>query len=460
MIKEIEKPTAAEIHKSLFDYASNPEKVPGSLQTLAKVLDIAFSHLNHMRIKLDNEIDNEINKPSYSVTTTEGEVRTFPRRSFNKDLKESEKLPVFNMVVKIRNDFNIIRDLAKLTKAVEEEHNNKMDEYGLDHPMMFIDTSKQLREYWKYIADHLAIFIQESEDKISKVEGFKKDSAASALAALREYQKVLEILAKSFEEESSKEDSEIRPHIDNTPHLELGWQETKKKLEVLLERLTQRHPKKKLTHYKKDPQKFIFRTIRLIGNKAQREILEKLNDQARESFINHAQSELFRKAGLGELKPFEKIVDKNQEKLTNLKDKLTSNKGDLDREKQNNNQKEVDKLILQRVKLQKELASLLISIVYSEELFESKSGSFSFSDVIEKNQANCMMKGELLHQLWANYCGEASLAALSIEHFFSIVKLADDTLLSLDEFPKKISASDNNIIEIGKHEKIISSKFI
>ena len=84
---------------------------------------------------------------------------------------------------------------------------------------------------------------------------------------------------------------------------------------------------------------------------------------------------------------------------------------------------------------------------------------YALSDALKENYLNCIVRGQVLHQLWKHYCGEASLAVLADEHFFSVVRLADGSFLSLDGIPEWFT-EDESVFEVGEHERLYESSVL
>jgi len=68
-----------------------------------------------------------------------------------------------------------------------------------------------------------------------------------------------------------------------------------------------------------------------------------------------------------------------------------------------------------------------------------------------------MMRSELLHQLWINYCGEDTFAVTIPSHIFSVVELANKTFLKLEGIPKPFDLKSQKygyIYGFGKHSRL------
>lgn len=492
------------------------ERKPHDIRVLVPLLQTVFSHLNHLSIEYVPK-SSLTGKDTFAVTTVDEPNQDFVRRVFHTpntkdaaatfDEREKENLPVFRLHIQIGENFNIVTDLPKLIASVEQKHNSKMKEYNQDSPMVFIDTSRQLQRYWEFMSDKLSEFIVANTEKICEIHDDKNQNRAIGetilLPTLQAYQQLTTLFSEGFAN-AAKENtfSETKPEIDTTPYLEIEWNKTQKILTGLLERLTstqdqQVNSQKRLRAYQENPTSFLLRLVGIGGVTAQEKMLEQLHTQARIVFFHHCEVELYRKTSLGRLLERIRLKDtqegakddvaevvrndpfypKNadgadhwfvwwiydnfpgsQQELTNLQNQLTQNKAKLTEAKANGLNEKT--FIQERKELQRNLAGKLCSIIYSKKLFAYKSGANSFSDAIEENQVNCMLRAELFHQLWAEYAGESSLAALAFKHFYAVIQLADKSLLSVDAIPQIINPMDPSIYEIGNNEKLYQAALL
>lgn len=479
-----EKPTAQE------KAANRP-----TLQILAPVLDAVFGQLNHMTIN----VDRSLSEPFKIIVSEQGK-ENFPRRLFltpNTSTTTATftetgpaSLNVFELQVKISPDFNVLRDLPGLIAGVEKAHNQQMTKYSNSEPMVFINTSAQLADYWQFFAQKLSEFASLHQGQLLNI----KDQAAPEdqqnlgeqfiLPSLQAYGELCRLIAQGFKQAASDQTTlaEQAENIDSTAVFSHAWQATEEKLGKILEKLAL----KKATNTRSITQIWSLAAT-VIGNRAQEEILDTLHTQARSAFFQHAKAELFRKAGLGELfeRPpkteqndpaevmlhNEEIVTSGlgeehpyiewlreefpaeQKQLENLKVAIQAQKDNLNQTIDTNNQAILKEVLSQ---LQIRLAHQLCALVYSGKFFAYKTDNYSFADATDHNFVNCMVRGELLHQFWQTYAGENSFGVIKVEHYFLVVKTASNLLLSLDGVPDEIdfNIKEKNYLQIGLHEQL------
>lgn len=217
----------------------------------------------------------------------------------------------------------------------------------------------------------------------------------------------------------------------------------------------------------------------MVSGEAQRKMMEELHTQARDVFFHHCEAELWRKAGLGSLwerlrgdesvadvvsidkdsDNFKSFIDeffpRDQQKLMEIKNLLKQNQGKLEVADPYKRQE----LIRNRTQLQRSLLDTLCAIVFSQKFFKYTSEKYSFSDAIERSEVNCMVRSEILHQLYIYYAEEPTLGVILIGHMYSLVKLADGRYFSLDGIPTEIQVTDRSFY-VGKHEKIYQAAMV
>ncbi len=467
----------------------------GSLTALTKVLNIAFAHLNHMEIVFD-----EKNEQSFVVKTEEKAGGHFPRRLFKTPNTRSAmgtyketgfvSLPIFDMKVILGPSFNVVTDLPKLIAEVQKKHNEQMAAYQQQEPMVFIDTSRQLANYWQFMSAQLRQFIADNREKLNSIKDLKQESNVSQsgenifIHRLETFAKLYELIAQGFID--TKAEIPLAQEVDTTPVLQEIWQPTREYLDKLLNStlVKAERQQKNLKTVSTPISKFLQLTFQVLEKINVQNILSELNTQASLAFFHHCQAELFRKAGLGEL--FERLDgEENHDpaELTMNKDSFRDNKFDenhhyvrwlrnefpraeaeltkignkISKLKQELNQKKdpADKrqCIYDLTDTQIFLALKLCALVYSENFFLYDKDKYSFSDAIEQNYVNCVSIAELLYQLWKKYAGETTFAAMSKGHFFSVAKLANGQFLSLDIKPN-IFVKNFSTYELGEHEKL------
>lgn len=489
--------SAEQLLSNLADLAATKEQKekPYSLQVLAPVLNVVFSHLNHLEIVFKPDLDTD----PYKIILTEQPSEQFTRRVFHTAHDEKtkepakftergpEELPVFSMTVEIGPAFNVVTDLPEFTQQVQTLHNEQMREYGLEEgEPVYINTNKQLAEYWQYMADQLAAFIDSHVDELRSIGSTSTSENPSLgesvlLPTVRAYGQLCGLLAEGFDSAGNGAETALTQEVDNTPWLELAWKQTEHRLLTMLGGLQARadDPNSALTT---DPAKFIRHLVNLTTHHAQQKMIEELNTQARSAFFHHCEAELWRKAGLGDiwqrLRADDDVVDnlrdgsissstiafveinfpRESEELSQLKSHLEKNKQKIN----SINEPEVRKIVTkQRIRLQTELCKALWSLVYSNKIFSYQSDSYPFSNAIERSAVNCMVRTELLHQLYAHYGGEASLATIEGWHIFPLMKLADErNYYALDETLRIIGVEELKELEIGKHENMYMASIL
>jgi tetratricopeptide (TPR) repeat protein len=488
------------------------------------ILNIAFSNLNHLTIEQDPELENGFSIEVTEDDQENFPRSVFYVNSDDEIKKKgkAKELQVFSIKVKIGKSFNVLTDLPKLSREVAKIHNEKIAYYGEEHQMMFIDTNKKLKEYWAFISNKLLEFTKENKDELEEIDKLanEPDKKLNKLLAnilkklnkssqnkinlqqtLEEYSEALSIISKSFDDEDSTQNEEgqakndgnadklnqeekkqTAQDIDYTHLFEHEWEKTKKNLEYLIKKVIE---KKDKTESSDSRYKFkqrdrlntlIKRAVSRISLESQTKIIDEMNTQSREAFFQHAKAELFRKVGLGDLgvrlddiesdpdlndtsdiirkiydvskenpiiKYFKNSFPKESRGLEELKEKITS-----------------ETSIERKSNLQLGLANKIILLIYSEKFFLIEKGNYSFSNVIEKNYVNCMVISELINQFWGYYDGEDSLASLSKKHIFSVVRLADGKLFSLDEELSQMTDNEDNIYEIGDHSTLYQAALL
>jgi len=476
------------LHEDLVGRAQEQQenKEAPSMSAIAFSLNAVFSDLNHLVINYDKSLEKsfviEIDK--------ESKAQSFRRRVFHTpnigdqeatySSRKPEILPVFNIDVTFGKNFNVVSDLPKLISEIQRVHNLKMEEYGQSEPMVFINTSKQLAEFWQFMAGKLAQFAKKYEDDLKQIPALNVPTDNEVgidpiTSKILEYVQLCSLISSGFKQSDDQDLSKLAQEVDSSALLNLEWDTLEKNLEKAVGQIIKRS---KLNNSDINFTELISRFLQSITNTAQKDILNQLNTQSRAAFFNHCEAELYRKTGLptllkritknddvsevvkqqlGEKHWFAKWIKdnfpENQRELDNLSRNLNRNKLKLIDEREKNDTNKIEALILVRTSLQEELAEKLCAIIYSEKLFIGKDTSYFFSDAIEKNQVNCMMRSELLHQLWKKYCGETTLAAAVKSHIFSVVELADGSLLKLEHNPT-LFTKDGSVYDFGDHARL------
>lgn len=487
--------------------AQRDKKEAPHISALAPILNLAFSHLNHLSIEYQEDLDEpflieidkpgkfrslrykvadifEGNKPVATETFTRGIFRTYDRdiNAVVYHVTREEKLPVFDIHVSFGNTFNVVSDLPRLIREVQRVHNEKMKEFGQENePMVFINTSKKLAEYWRFMGENIEGFTSDHTTEIeTMVDNGNPIGSELILPTLETYTRLCSLIAEGFDEGANDEDSQLAQDVDSSALFDLEWEKVYRNLSDILVLIKRKIRKGNGSESRFEIKELISRFIRSIINTTQKDILDKLNTQSREVFFHHCEAELFRKAGLSKLveriPKDENIGDvslmsrmnyitewinenfpQNQQELDDLGDNLRANKDQINQAFDENNIQKANELIEKRVEMQKLLAVKICTILYSEKFFLYTEGRYSFSNAIDLKEVNCMVFSELIHLLWHKYCGEESMAVLVPGHIFSLVELADGTQLKLDVFPSgydQLDPSNERIYDIGSHSRL------
>ena len=491
----------------------------GSLKLLAPLLNIVFAHLNHMQIDYDEQLAE-----SFVVKTEDQGEKEFSRRLFTSPNTSKSaatfietgpaRLREFGISITIGGEFNIVTDLPRLIKAVEQAHNQQIKEYGGDNPMLFINTSKQLADYWSFMSERLQEFTTAQTEQLYAIEHQaissyqqkeykeEKNSAGAKKKVkrymhgplnlsdtLKAYVELCQLISKGFStvkpDENVNNLSDLAHEVDASAVFSRAWQKTETSLQTTMDVLVKRskgenkNPNRQL--YPQQLYDLLYKALDIIGGRAQEQIIAELNTQARDVFFKHCSKELYRKTGLDELMERYKQDDSNDsasvvEKHTDYGDlsqlikfirqefptnqeKLNQIKQDLQRAKQTLKNKKAEGGNVQQetadlVDLQEQLANKLCAIVYSEKFFAYKNDNYSFSSAIEESFANCMISAELLSQLWSEYAGEAGFGATTNNHYFFVTQLANKKYISLNSKPRDFNPQRENYYEFGAHEQL------
>lgn len=486
--------SAEQLLSNLADLAATKEQKekPYSLQVLAPVLNVVFSHLNHLEIVFKPDLDTD----PYKITLTEQPPEQFTRRVFHTAYDEKtkqpakftergpEELPVFSMTVEIGPAFNVVTDLPEFTQQVQTLHNEQMREYGLsEKEPVYINTNKQLAEYWQFMADQLAAFVDSHVEELRSIGSTSTSENPSLgesvlLPTVRAYGQLCGLLAEGFGSASNGAETALTQEVDNTPWLELAWKQTEHRLLTMFGGLQARadDPNSALAT---DPAKFIRHLVNLTTHHAQQKMIKELNTQARSAFFHHCEAELWRKAGLGDIwqrlradddvaevsrvqsNPevastfIDEYFPESKVELLDLQNLLKENKKALEVAVDSSQQRELRNA---RVALQFRVINMLRALVFSNKIFSYHSEKYSFSDAIDTSEVNCMVRLEIFHQWYEYICEETTLAMLVRNHVYSVAKLANGKLVSFDSG----SLVDKHQLgfDLGDHESVYLAAII
>lgn len=478
------EPTGDSLFASLAHRAERQKDDPKnrSLENLAPILTVAFSHLNNLSLRSDPALTEP-----FAIHIVREEDKLFPRRIFKTPNtqthaatfieQEPEQLPVFSMEVVMGSRFNVVTDLPRLTAEVQRKHNEMMREYGQETPMVFLDTNKQLAEYWHFMGKQMRSFAESRHQNFAKiVDPLTGDPVGTTIIepAFAAYADLCTLMGDGFLQADAETHSELAEYVSSEKLFEREWRRMRADILYLVEKVQLKVSisggwiNQRMGH-------FLQRAVAQIGLIAQEDMLETLNTQSREAFFQHCQAELYRKAGLARFidrmpanedatslisqrKQSSESVDgslatwiknnfpKEHDKLHDLKEEIQNSERVIAELSEPDAMNEKEKL----ASLQLKLAEALCAVIYSQKLFVYDADSYSFSSATEKNFVNCMIRGDILYQLWKEFAGGIVLGALSQGHYFVLVELADGSLLSLDGVPLPFAKSSKTQA-IGAH---------
>jgi hypothetical protein len=113
-------------------------------------------------------------------------------------------------------------------------------------------------------------------------------------------------------------------------------------------------------------------------------------------------------------------------------------------------------------RLQMKIADQIAAIIYSDKFWKYKSGAYQISETAKTKQVNCMARSAIAHVVFKEFFGEETLAGVISEHFFPIVKLADNAFYSIDPFvnPRRFIAAANGKLEKTAIKRSPNSRYI
>lgn len=481
------------------------------LNNLITVMNLFFSTIYGIKISHDKNLNQSfrIDSREKSKKYKRGHYKVDTNNDLHFKIVKEDTVDILAFDITIGNKFNLVKDLPSLIENIENLHNQNIKNKGKDS-FLNINHAKETALYLRYLTQKFTEFIQQNQKKLEKADrkilNIIKSSQHttsreidtlekySVSKQVNEFSNILEAFSRIFVKDDT--DTNVgknnpinsKDQIDNEIRYYLleKYDEEWKKIEEVLSKLLPRLDEKLNLRLDRNEaiNKFVQRIIGIISLRAKTGLIENLEKNLMDILLEIAHKMLFEKAGLNKLKgrlgteqdytdvikKIYKISDthwyvdeiknnfpEKKDELNDLKTKLQANAKQIEIAKNSSNINEIEKLKDQRTKLQKELLNKITLIVFSEKFFLYENSYHSFKSIEEENLVNCVARDKLIHNLWKYYTGELSLSAVTIDHIFPVIKLANGNLVVAEQVNTKFNPNEymgEKILDFGDHNRI------